>query len=71
VKGIIKNGKLLKEIDAKKLKGETCVDKKLPRYLKKYKMNCLITDGRSQNKIRETLEKGLCGTLIIGKNTEE
>ncbi len=71
VKGIVKNGKLLKEIDAKKIRDETCVDRELPLYLKKYKMNCMITDGRSQNKIRETLEKGLCGTLIIGKNTEE
>ncbi len=71
VKGIIKNGKLLKEIDAKEINDRTCVDRELPGYLRKYRMNCMITDGRSPKKIKETLEKGLCGTLIIGKNTEE
>jgi len=66
VDGIFINGELKKELRAQELLGiKTCVDRELPRYLIKNKMNCEILNGNCQGRLVDAF-KGNVGTLIRG-----
>jgi len=67
VDGIFLNGELKKEIMAQELLGiETCVDRELPRYLIKNKMNCEILNGNCPDRLANAFKGNVPGTLIKG-----
>ncbi|TRZ89167.1 MAG: amino acid kinase [Methanosarcinales archaeon] len=67
VDGIFLNGELKKELRAQELLGiETCVDRELPRFLIKNKMNCEIFNGNCQGRLANAFKGNVPGTLIKG-----
>ncbi|SNQ59587.1 amino acid kinase family protein [Candidatus Methanoperedens nitratireducens] len=67
VDGVYLNGILQKELDASELAGiETCVDKELPRFLMKNRMNCEIINGNCPGRLINALRGNVVGTLIKG-----
>ncbi len=67
VDGIYINGVLEKEVYAKELAGkETCVDKELPGFLIRNKMNCEIINGNCPGRLIDALKGKVAGTLIKG-----
>ena len=67
VDGIFLNGELKKVLRAQELLGiETCVDRELPRFLIKYKMNCEILNGNRPGRFANAFKGNVPGTLIKG-----
>ena len=67
VDGIFIDGELKKEIKAQELLGiETCVDRELPRFLIKNKMNCEILNGNCPGRLANAFKGNVPGTLIKG-----
>ncbi len=67
VDGIFLNGELKKELRAQELLGiETCVDRELPRFLIKNKMNCEILNGNCPGRLSNVFKGNVPGTLIKG-----
>ncbi len=67
VDGVYINGILEKEIYAGELIGkETCVDRELPYFLIKNKMNCEIINGNCPGGLVDALAGNVSGTLIKG-----
>lgn len=67
VDGIFIKGELKKELRAQELLGiETCVDRELPRYLIKNKMNCEILNGNCPGRLVNAFNGNVSGTLIKG-----
>lgn len=69
VDGIYLNGKLVREISARRLAklGATCVDEELPELLLKYRMDCCIANGKNLKALQSALRGEACGTMIKGK----
>lgn len=67
VDGIYINGMLERELEAKELIGkETCVDKELPHFLIKNKMNCEIINGNCPGRLSSALKSNVAGTFVKG-----
>lgn len=67
VDGIFLNGELIKELSAQELlEIETCVDRELPRFLIKNKMNCEILNGNCPGRLANAFKGNVPGTLIKG-----
>jgi aspartokinase-like uncharacterized kinase len=67
VDGVYINGTLKKELLASELTGiETCVDRELPHFLMKNKMNCEIVNGNCPGRLSTALKSNAIGTLIKG-----
>jgi aspartokinase-like uncharacterized kinase len=67
VDGIYLSGILQKELHASELAGiETCVDKELPSFLMKNRMNCEIINGNCPGRLINALRGIVTGTLIKG-----
>ncbi len=67
VDGVYLNGVLQKELHASELAGiETCVDKELPNFLMKNRMNCEIINGNCPGRLINALRGSVTGTLIKG-----
>lgn len=67
VDGIYINGVLEREVHAKELTGkETCVDKELPGFLIKNKMDCEVINGNCPGRLIDALKGKVAGTLIKG-----
>ncbi len=65
VEGLYINGKLVKEIDASNISGETCIDKYAPKLLKAYGIDMFIC---RIDRIKDYILSGSCrGTLIKGR----
>lgn len=67
VDGIYLNGALRNELSADELIGkDTCVDRELPHFLMKHKMNCEIINGNCPGRLIRALKGNVVGTLIKG-----
>jgi aspartokinase-like uncharacterized kinase len=67
VDGIILNDRTIRIISAGKLLNtNTCLDKSLPSYLRAWKMDCRIINGKRKSDIKRVLEGEPIGTLVIG-----
>ena len=68
VDGIFVDGELVDEISASELKKlpPTCVDKALPDYLIKYKMDCQVVNGKDRGAVASALEGETAGTMVRG-----
>lgn len=69
VDGIVLNGRLQDTVEASKLQGlETCVDKALPGFLIKNKMDALVVNGLIPSRVEQAITgKAVIGTIILGK----
>jgi len=67
VDGIYIDGKLETELSAASLIGkDTCVDKELPHFLIKNKMNCEIVNGNCPGRLVRSFKNKVIGTVIKG-----
>lgn len=68
VDGIFIDGRLVDEISANELQNlpETCVDRALPGYLAKYKIDCQIVNGKDKNAVERALDGEPAGTTVKG-----
>ena len=68
VDGIYSRGKVIREIWAGELigRGETCVDRALPKYLLSYKMNCWVANGNRLEEMAGLFKGEFSGTIITG-----
>jgi 5-(aminomethyl)-3-furanmethanol phosphate kinase len=69
VDGIVLDGRLLDTVEASNLQGiETCVDKGLPGFLIKNKMDALVVNGLIPSRVEQAVTgKPVTGTTILGK----
>jgi aspartokinase-like uncharacterized kinase len=69
VDGIFVDDSMVDEISADELEGlgETCVDRVLPGYLKKHKMDCQVVNGKDRRAVERALEGEDAGTTVRGK----
>jgi len=68
VDGLYMGDELVREIHAADLigKDETCVDRALPKYLLRYKMNCWVANGTRLDGMAGLFEGEFSGTIITG-----
>src|SRR4030067_2363387 len=67
VDGIFIKGELKKKLRGQELLGiETCVDRELPRYLIKNKMNCEILNGNRPGRVANAFKRHVPRQLIQG-----
>lgn len=69
VDGIFRNGKLVREISAASYRGsrESCIDFALPEFLLKNRMECLIVNGKSSDRVIQAMYgKSVLGTVVKG-----
>ncbi|ALK06381.1 MAG: amino acid kinase [Methanosarcina sp. 795] len=69
VDGIFRNGKLVREISASSCVGNnaSCIDPALPKFLLENRMECLIVNGKSPERvIRAVYGKPVPGTMVKG-----
>jgi aspartokinase-like uncharacterized kinase len=67
VDGIYIDGELKPEINARELLGkETCLDRELPNFLVKNKMNCDIINGNCPGRVIQAFGSRLIGTVVKG-----
>ncbi|MDW7776451.1 MAG: amino acid kinase [Methanosarcinales archaeon] len=70
VDGIYLGGELVRQIYAGDLDGEeTCVDRGLPACLVRYRMDCMVVNGRYPERVLAAMEGDVnAGTQILGEN---
>jgi aspartokinase-like uncharacterized kinase len=69
VDGIFRDGKLVREISAASCKGNraSCIDPALPEFLLKNRMECLIVNGKSSDRVIQAVYgKPVLGTVVKG-----
>jgi aspartokinase-like uncharacterized kinase len=69
VDGIFRDGKLVREISAASCTGNraSCIDSALPEFLLKNRMECLIVNGKSSDRVIQAVYgKPVLGTLVKG-----
>lgn len=67
VDGVYIDGELKPEINASELAGkETCVDRELPNFMVKNKMNCEIVNGNCPGRVIQAFGSRVIGTIIKG-----
>jgi len=69
VDGVFDQDRLVRSIDAQCLEkmGETCVDRSLPRFLMRHRMDCRVVNGRHTSRIIDSIEgRAVVGTHIKG-----
>lgn len=67
VDGVMVDGEVISELKVDDLEqmGETCVDRTLPGYLRRYSMKCWIINGKNSNMVTKAIKGDLSGTLIF------
>jgi aspartokinase-like uncharacterized kinase len=69
VDGIFRNGKIVREISAASCTGNlaSCIDPALPEFLWKNRMECLIVNGKSSDRVIQAVYgKPVLGTVVKG-----
>jgi len=69
VDGVFLDGSLLNKVPAEELIGKvTCMDKELPKFLIKERVNCTVVNGKYPDRMIDVMRgKEFIGTVVIGE----